>query len=88
MDLHVDAHSSTPICRPGAEPCTALIERVGVPRVPALTREPGGVGITPNAVERAIEELKQSGNRPLHARQAAPEPSSIPRVRVAPGRDV
>jgi hypothetical protein len=88
LDLHVDAHSSTPICRPGAEPCTDLIERVGVPRVPALTRELGGVGNSPNAVARAIEELKRSGNRPLHARLATPEPSSIPRVRVAPGRDV
>jgi hypothetical protein len=46
-----------------------------------------GVGIAPNAVARAIEDLKRSGYRPLHARQAA-EPSSIPRARVAAGRDV
>jgi hypothetical protein len=89
LDLHVDAHSSsTPICRPGAEPCTDLIERAGLPRVPALPRELDGVGITPNGVARAIEDLKRSGYRPLHARLAAPEPSSIPRARVAPGRDV
>jgi hypothetical protein len=88
LELHVDAHSSTPICRPGAEPCTDLTERVGVPRAPALTRELGGVGVAPNAVERAIEDLTRSGYRPLHARLATPEGSSIPRARVAPGRDV
>ena len=86
--LHVDVHSSTPMCRPGAEPCPDLIERVGLPRVPALTRELDGVGITPNAVGRAIEELRRSGYRPLHARLATPRPSSIPRARVALGRDV
>ena len=88
LNLHVDAHSSTSICRPGAEPCTDLNSRAGRPRVPALARELDGVGITPNAVERAIEHLKRSGYRPLHACQAAPEPSSIPRAHVAPGRDV
>jgi hypothetical protein len=59
LDLHVDAHSAIPICRPGAEPCTDLIERI-----------------------------KRSGYRPLHGRLAAPEPSSFPRARVAPGCDV
>jgi hypothetical protein len=88
LDFRVDAQSSTPICRPGAEPCTDLIERIGFPRVPALTRELDGVGITPNAVARAIEELKRSGYRPLHARLATPRPSGIPRARVALGRDV
>ena len=88
LDLHVDVHSSPPMCRPGAEPCPDLIERVGFPRVPALTRELDGVGITPNAVGRAIEELRRSGYRPLHARLATPSSSSIPRARVALGRDV
>ena len=55
---------------------------------PALPGELDGVGITPNAVARAIEDLKRSGYRPLHTRQAAPGPSSIPRARVAPVRDV
>ena len=88
MDLHVDAHSPTPIRRPEAEPLTDVIEGGGVPRSPALPRRLDGVGITPNAVVRAIEDLQRSGYRPLHARRAAPEPSSIPRARVAPGRDV
>ena len=88
MDLHVDAHSPTPIRRPGAESFTDVIEGGGVPRDPALPRELDGVGITPNTVARAIQDLKRSGYRPLHARLVAPEPSSIPRARVAPGRDV
>ena len=85
MDPRVDAHSPTPIRWPGAEP---VIEGGGLPWGPALPRKRDGVGITPNAVTRAIEHLKRSGYRPLHACQAAPEPSSIPRARVAPGRDV
>jgi hypothetical protein len=88
LDLHVDAHSSIPICWSGAEPCTDLIERVDLRRVPARPRELGGVGITSNAVARAIEDLKRSGYRPLHARLAAPGPSSIPRARVARARNV
>jgi hypothetical protein len=87
LDLHVDAHNSIPICWSGAEPCTDFIERVDLPQVPALARELSGVGITGNAVARAIEDLKRSGYRPLHARLAAPGPSSIPPARVAPARD-
>ena len=88
MDLRVDAHSPTPIRRPGAEPLADVIEGGGFPWGPALPRELDGVGIAPNAVERAIEDLTRSGYRPLHARLAPPEGSSIPRARVAPGRDV
>ena len=72
----------------GAEPLADVIEGGGLPWGPALPRELDGVGIAPNAVARAIEDLKRSGYRPLHARLAAPERSSIPRARVAPGRDV
>ena len=88
LNLHVDAHSSTSICRPGAEPCTDLIKRAGRPRVPALARELDSVGIEPNAVARAIEDLQRSGYRPLHTCRGVPELSSIPRARVAPRRDV
>ena len=88
MDLRVDAHSPTRICRPGAEPCTDLNRRAGRPRVPALARELDSVGIEPNAVARAIEDLQRSGYRPLHTCRGAPELSSIPRARVAPRRDV
>jgi hypothetical protein len=88
LDFPLDAHGSTPIGRPGAEPCADLIERLGVPRVLAPLAQLAGGDITPNAIARAIEDLKRSGYRPLHAPQAAPGPSSIPRARVAPGRDV
>ena len=84
----MDAHSQARSPSPGAEPCTDLIERAPLPRVPALPRELDGVGITPNAVARAIEDLKRSGYRPLHTCRGAPELSSIPRARVAPRRDV
>ena len=88
LNRHVDAHRSTSICRPGAEPCTDLIKRAGLPSVPGLARDLDSVGIEPNAVARVIEELKRSGYRPLHARLTAPEPSSILRARVAQGRNV
>jgi hypothetical protein len=65
MDRHMDVHGPTPI-RPGAEPLTDVIERAGLPWGPARPRE-DGVGATPNAVARAIEDLQQSGYRPLHA---------------------
>jgi hypothetical protein len=86
MDLHVNAQ--TPSRWPGAQFLTDVIEGDGLPWGPALPRERDGVGITPNAVARAIEDLQRSGYRPLHARLAAPEPSSTPRARAAPGRDV
>ena len=84
----MDAHSQAQLRSPGAEPRTDLIERAPLPRVPALPRELDGVGITPNAVARAIEDLQRSGYRPLHTCRGAPEFSSIPRARVAPRRDV
>ena len=71
MDPRVDTHSPTPIRWPGAEPLTDVIEGGGLPWGPALPRELDGVGITPNAVARAIEDLQRSGYRPLHACQAA-----------------
>jgi hypothetical protein len=84
VDLHVN--TQTPTRGPGAEPLTDVIGGGGLPWGSARPRE-YGVGITPNGVARAIEDLKRSGYRPLHARQAAPEPSSILRARVAAGRD-
>jgi hypothetical protein len=79
-DLRMDAHSQAQLRSPGAEPWTDLIERAPLPRVPALPRELDGVGITPNAVARAIEDLQRSGYRPLHTCRGVPELSSIPRA--------
>ena len=84
----MDAHSPAQFSLPGAEPRTDLIERARLPMVPALPRELDGVRITPNAVARAIEDLKRSGYRPLHACPGAPELSSIPRAGVTPRRGV
>jgi hypothetical protein len=84
LALQVDAHDSIPICWSGAEPCTDLMERAGLPRVPALPRELDGVGITPNAVARAIEYLQRSGYRPLHTPGSAEvlvDPASARRPR-------
>ncbi len=88
MDLHMDAHSPTPTRWSEAEPLTDVIEGGGLSWGPPLPWQLDGVASTPNAVARAIEDLKRSGYRPLHARQAAPEPSWIPRARAARGRDV
>ena len=88
IDLRVDPHSRIPRPWPGAEPCPDIVERASLPRVPALPGKPDDVGITPNPIARAIEDLKRSGYRPLHGGRAAPELSSIPRARVVPGRDV
>jgi hypothetical protein len=68
MDLHLDTHSPTPIRRPGAEPLTNVFEGGDLPRSPALPSIPellDSSEITPNAVTRAIEDLKRSGYRPL-----------------------
>ena len=65
-------NAQTPTRRPGAEPLADVIEGGGLPWGPALPRELDGVGIAPNAVERAIEDLTRSGYRPLHARLAPP----------------
>jgi uncharacterized membrane protein YeaQ/YmgE (transglycosylase-associated protein family) len=84
MDLHQDTHSPTPIRRRGAEPRTNVIEGGDLPRSPALPSIPELVDsseITPNAVTRAIEDLKRSGYRPLRARPAALPPLS----RSSPG---
>jgi hypothetical protein len=88
IDPRVDAHSRIPSPWPGAEPCTDVIEGGGLPWDLALSKELDGVGITANAVARAIEDLRRSGYRPLQARLAAPELLSIPRAHAAPGRDV
>ena len=88
MDLPVDAHCPSPIRQPEAEPFPDVIEGGGAPRGAARPRKLDGVRITPNAAARAIEDLRRSGYRPLHARVAVPEPSAIPWARVAPRRDM
>jgi DNA-binding transcriptional MocR family regulator len=89
MDLHVGAHSPSPIRRLLAEPLTNVIEGGGLPRSPALPSIPelaDSSGINPNAVTRAIEDLKRSGYRPLRTRPAALQPLSMPGAPPGPAR--
>jgi DNA-binding transcriptional MocR family regulator len=58
-----------------------VIEGGGVPRDqarPSIRELAGCLGINPNTVTRAIEDLKRSAYRPLRPCPEAPEPSSIP----------
>jgi DNA-binding transcriptional regulator YhcF (GntR family) len=53
MDMQGDTPSPFPICRPLAEPLPSSRELVGF--------------VEPNTLTRAMEDLKRSGYRPLHA---------------------
>jgi GntR family transcriptional regulator len=64
-DLRVDAHSPIPIRRQLTEQLKHVIEAGGVPRdqaLPSIRELAGFLGINPNTVARAIEDLKQSGH--------------------------
>jgi DNA-binding transcriptional regulator YhcF (GntR family) len=63
--LHVDAHSPIPIRWQLAEQLKHVIEGGGVPRdqaLPSIRELAGFLGINPNTVARAIEDLKRSGH--------------------------
>jgi hypothetical protein len=64
MRLRVDMPSPIPVRPPLARRAQTL----------PGSRELAGF-LDPNTVTRAIEDLKRSGYRPLHARPQAPEPS-------------
>jgi GntR family transcriptional regulator len=62
--LRVDAHSPIPIRWQLAEQLKHVIEGGGVPRdqaLPSIRELAGTLGINPNTVARAIEDLKRSG---------------------------
>src|SRR5437879_1069446 len=62
--LRVDAHSPIPSRRQLAEQLKHVIEGGGVPRehaLPSIRELAGFLGINPNTVARAIEDLKRSG---------------------------
>src|SRR5207247_6249254 len=62
--LRVDAHSPIPIRRQLTEQLKHVIEGGGVPRehaLPSIRELAGFLGIKPNTVARAIEDLKRSG---------------------------
>jgi GntR family transcriptional regulator len=63
--LRVDAHSPVPIRWQLAEQLKQVIEGGGVPRdqaLPSIRELAGFLGINPNTVARAIEDLKRSGH--------------------------
>ena len=65
MRLRVDAHSPIPIRWQLSEQLKHLIEGNGVPReqaLPSIRELAGFLGINPNTVARAIEDLKRSGH--------------------------
>jgi GntR family transcriptional regulator len=64
MRLRVDTHSPIPIRWQLAEQLKHVIEGGGVPRnqpLPSIRELAGFLGINPNTVARAIEDLKRSG---------------------------
>jgi GntR family transcriptional regulator len=64
MQLHVDAHSPIPIRRQLAEQLKHFVESGGFPReqaLPSIRELAGLLGINPNTVARAIEDLKRDG---------------------------
>jgi len=65
MRLQVDARSPIPIRRQLTEQLKHVIEGGGVPRdhaLPSIRELAGFLGINPNTVARAIEDLKRSGH--------------------------
>ena len=65
LRLQVDAHSPIPIRWQLTEQLKHVIEGGGVPRdqaLPSIRELAGFLGINPNTVARAIEDLKRSGH--------------------------
>ena len=65
MRLRVDAHSPIPIRWQLSEQLKHVIEGHGVPReqaLPSIRELAGFLGINPNTVARAFEDLKRSGH--------------------------
>jgi GntR family transcriptional regulator len=91
LDLQVDAHSPIPIRRQLSEQLRHVIEGGGVPRdqaLPSIRELAGFLGINPNTIARAIEDLKQSGH--VEARRGkgvfvAPAPPARPAAHLRAG---
>lgn len=81
MDPALNVHVPVPILQPVAESRMSVIAGEGLPWGPSLAsiRERcDSSGVTSSAVTRAIEDLKESGYRPLHADPMGPQRASIP----------
>jgi DNA-binding transcriptional MocR family regulator len=87
MRLRVDAGSPIPIRWQRAEQLKHVIEGGGVPRdeaLPGIRELAGFLGINPNTVTHAIEDLKRSGHAPLARGRLGPRAVPVPR-QVASG---
>src|SRR5512145_1943662 len=65
LNLKIDGQSPIPIRRQLTEQLKHVIENGGVPRdqaLPSIRELAGFLGINPNTVARAIEDLKRSGH--------------------------
>jgi DNA-binding transcriptional regulator YhcF (GntR family) len=86
--LRVDAHSPIPIRWQLSEQLKHVIEGGGIPRdeaLPSIRELAGFLGINPNTVARAIEDLKRSGyvetrrGKGVFVASPLPRPSPTPR---------
>ena len=84
MRLRVDVHSPIPIRWQLSEQLKHVIEAGGVPRdqaLPSIRELAGFLGINPNTVARAIEDLKRNGYVERGAARACSWPRRRRRVR-------
>jgi DNA-binding transcriptional MocR family regulator len=80
MRLHIDEDRSIATRHQPMERIESRVEGGGVPRhqtLPPVRALAGVLSASPEAVARAIEDLGQSGYRPLRPRPMAPDPASM-----------
>lgn len=80
MNLPLDVHVPIPIRQPVAGPRMSSIagEGLGGPSLTGIRERSGSAGAPSGAVDRAIQDLKGSGYRPLQPDPARPQRASMP----------
>ena len=80
MNLPLDVHVPIPIRQPVAGPRMSSIagEGLGGPWLTGIRERSDSSGAASSAVDRAIQDLKGSGYRPLHPDPARPQRASMP----------
>jgi DNA-binding transcriptional regulator YhcF (GntR family) len=90
MRLRVDAHSPIPIRWQLTEQLKHVIEGGGVPRdeaLPSIRELAGFLGINPNTVTHAIEDLKRSGHVATRRGKGVFVALAVPARPIASGRE-
>jgi GntR family transcriptional regulator len=90
MRLRVDAHSPIPIRWQLTEQLKHVIEGGGVPRdeaLPSIRQLAGFLGINPNTVTHAIEDLKRSGHVEARRGKGVFVAPALPARLFPPGRE-